>query len=205
MYIDLPKNALNAQFEELLKTVAEVEDNIKSQMDVYDAEEKEQLKIILTGYVASFQEAYALDAKYLEQVVLHKHYFNKTQKESDTRSDIESQFVAQKAEQNKYYSDVKLIRSMCADNKALNPDHLVKQLEYRSASAIVQDIIDEKDRLNKLDSYVPEPAPAVRTSSGSKAKKMVTKTITIVMPEGTEAEVASILKALTRIKGVTVK
>lgn len=202
MYIELPKNTLNATFEDLLKVVAEVEDNIKTQMDVYDEETRNELKVILTGYIEEFQAEFALDPKYLDAVVLHKHYFNKTQKEADTREEIKAQFTAQKVIQEGYYSDVKLIRSMCADNKALNPDHLVKQLEYRSASAIVQDIIDEKERLAKVDLTPPKVMPVVSSARGA---PMVTKTVTITMPKTAEAEVASVLKSLLKIKGVTVK
>ena len=202
MYIELPKNTLNATFEDLLKVVAEVEDNIKTQMDVYDEETRNELKVILTGYIEEFQEEFSLDPKYLDAVQLHKHYFNKTQKEADTREDLKSQFMAQKVLQERYYSDVKLIRSMCADNKALNPDHLVKQLEYRSCSAIVQDIQDEKERLSKVIPMQPPVLPSVKAATSS---LLVTKTVTITMPKAAEAEVAAVLKALIKIKGVKVQ
>jgi hypothetical protein len=158
-YIDLPKDALKKDFSELLNLVAEVENNIKAQMDVFEEERKAELTTILNGYVKKYQAEYKLAPKYLSSVQLKKSYFNKTAKEAETRADIKAQFEEAKKEQAAYESDVALIRSTIGDNKTLNAEHWVSQLEYRSASALVMDI---KAELTRLEEVVQPSAGAVK-------------------------------------------
>lgn len=145
-FVKLPEDILKSQFAELLKEVAKVEDDFASQLDVFDQEKKDDLTIILKEYVDLFQEKYKINETNLALIELKDKYYNKTAKESESKADIEEQFIAAQAKEKARADDEKLIKNMCLGT-ALNPDLFTKQLEYRSCSAIVNDIVDEKERL----------------------------------------------------------
>ena len=147
-FIDLPKDMLQAQFKELQALVAEVEDNIAKQMDVYEQERIRDVRTAIQGYVDEFQDKYKLLPRFLDTVELKKQYFNKTAKEAETIADIESQFKDAQREQQRFESDCAMIRSTVGNNKLFNADKLIEQLEYKTASQIVMEINEEKDRIN---------------------------------------------------------
>lgn len=196
-YIDLPKDTLKGQFQELFNLVAEVEDNIKAQMDVYEDERKAEVEKALKMYHDGLQKEYNLRPKYLSMVQFKKSYFNKTAKESDSRADIKDQFNDAKKLQDEYDSNVEVIKSTINGNKLLNENHWIDQLEYRSLAGILVDIRSEITRLETVEAADTD-AVKIGASSGpafdavksaaapaKKGKKPVMKTmkIEITYPE----------------------
>ena len=150
MFITLPRDTLTAEFQELLDAVAEVELGIKSQMDVYDEERKEDIRAALDDYKARLQEECSLRDKFLANIEYPKAYFNKTQKEADSRADLKMQFATQKALQEEEDTAIELISKECKKNLLLNPEHWIGQLEYRSPAAVLGAIGEELERLSSM-------------------------------------------------------
>lgn len=149
-YIEAPKNNLQVMFNELQDIIADVEKNIKQQMDVYEQERIEDLTIILNGYIKDFQKEYCLNENYADRVELKKKYFNKTAKEKETIEDIRQQFEEAAKDQRAYENDVRLIKQTIGDNGLINPDTYTHMLEHKSVSEIIMQINEEKDRLASL-------------------------------------------------------
>jgi len=176
-YIELPKDTIVAQFNDLMRVVASVEDTLKRQFDVYDEQRKEELTKIIGVYIDMEQKEFSLPPNYLSRVEIKKGYFNKTQKESDTRSDIKEQFKALKAELDTYNLDCTAIRDLCKGNDALNPEIWIKNLEYRSLSSVIADINSELSRLRSSPKK-SEPTVVKKPKKGFKVM-----TIEITYPE----------------------
>jgi len=177
-YLDLPKDFLNSQFAEMLSLVAEVEDNIKKQMDVYEQERIEELRLALSEYKDRLQaEDFKLEDKFFSKVELKSSYFNKTAKEADSREDIKMQFLQLERDQRQHKADVELIKQTVGDNKVINLDKMISRLTGESASEIVMDIKEELTRLASIE----EPKTVVGAeitfsdSLSAKATKLASK------------------------------
>jgi hypothetical protein len=168
-YIDLPKDALKQQFNELFALVAEVEDNIKVQMDVYEDERKAEVEKALKMYVDSLQKEYKLRDKYFTMVQFKKSFFNKTAKESESRADIKDQFDDAKKLQEEYDSNVEIIKGTVKGNKLLNEKHWIDQLEFRSLAGILVDLRNELTRVEAVEEEVKEDAIKIGASTSAVA------------------------------------
>lgn len=154
--ITLPSETEKAKSEKVLSIVLEIEENLDKQFEVYDNEKREALTEILNGYVEAACAAEGLsrsiegDAEYIDRIELKPKYYNKTQKEADSKSDIEEQVKTLKRERDEKLGTIKLIRSMCAEDARLDVDTYIANLEFQSASVVMQSIVDAKERLKTV-------------------------------------------------------
>lgn len=214
MYIDLPKDTLKAQFNELLALVAEVEDGLKNQMQVFEDERRDELTVILKGYIKKLQEEFKLAPKYVEMVELKKSYYNKTAKEAETRADLKAQFQSALDEQNRYQQDIDLINSTINGNKLISASTWIAQLEYRSVASIIFDIKSELLRLEAVTEPAPDAikigAPVTsmtddRETKPVASKKKKTMRIEITYPENYGQMIKDFFSANPEIKVVSIK
>lgn len=155
-YIELPKNRLVAEFAAFQSLIAEVEESLDAQFDVYEEERKEALREVLFGYVQEAVTKYELREEFAQKIELKKSYFNKTAKESETRADIMNQALELKKEQDSLDESAKMIISYCEREPLLNSSFWVNQLQYRSLASILSDIEAEIARLRVKKQEVDE-------------------------------------------------
>lgn len=143
VYLDPAENLLKAMCDELLRIVDAGESALGKQLEEYDQRRKDELTMILNDYVAEFTEKYALREEYATQIQLKKQYFNKTQKEEDSISDIEEQAKDLAKKQKEYDTGVELIKAECED-AGLLPDSYIRELDYKVATEIILEIKQDK-------------------------------------------------------------
>lgn len=205
MYIELPKNKLNAEFEAFMKLIAEVEDSLKEQFDVYDQERREQLTVIYNGYITEFAEKYSVRDEFVAKVELKKQYFNKTAKESDVIKDIEQQVLECKKAQDEYDAAVALIEKECLSDARLNPKLWISQLQYRALPAVITALQEEKARLLELDSGISTSKSTdeeVDNVGGGDARdeKVISVVVRLTYPESVREVLQSFFKQHREIK-----
>ena len=151
VYIDPMKKTVDSVCKELQAIVAEGETALADQLDAYDQKRKDALTIILNGYKEEAVRNYSLREEYAERIVLKDKYYNKTQDEGDTISDIEEQAVALAKEQNEYDAAVALIKDEC-EGSTLIPETYIEQLKYRSCTELIMKIkADKKKNLELIE------------------------------------------------------
>lgn len=155
-YITLPSDVEKAKFERVLSAVKEVEDSLDKQFDVFDEEKRAALQVAIDSYIAEaavefhFDHENEKDAAYLERIEVKKKFFNKTQDERDTRLDIFEQMRILSDERAEAVRSENLVRSLCADDERLDVEMYVENLNYQSPSAVIQSIMDAKERLKTI-------------------------------------------------------
>ena len=142
-YLDPAENLLKAMCDELLRIVDEGESALGKQLDEYDQRRKDELTLVLNDYVAEFADKYQLRDEYATQIQLKKQFYNKTQKEEDTISDIEEQAKELQKKQKEYDTGVALIKAECED-AGLLPDSYIRELQYKVATEIILEIKQDK-------------------------------------------------------------
>ena len=151
VYIDPMKKTVDSVCKELQAIVAEGETALADQLETYDQKRKDALTVILNGYKEEAVRNYSLREEYAERIVLKDKYYNKTQDEGDTISDIEEQALALSKEQNEYDAAVALIKDEC-EGSTLIPETYIEQLKYRSCTELVMKIkADKKKNLELLE------------------------------------------------------
>ena len=151
IYIDPMKKTVDTVCKELLAIVAEGETALADQLEAYDQKRKDALTVILNGYKEEAVRNYSLRAEYAERIVLKDKYYNKTQDEGDTITDIEEQASALAKEQQEYDAAVALIKDEC-EGSTLIPETYIEQLKYRSCTELVMKIkADKKKNLELLE------------------------------------------------------
>ena len=151
LFIAPVEEATKKTFDILLKEVAVLEDVLSSQLNVFEDARKDGLREVLQGYIDEYQAKYELPDKFLALVEMKDKYFNKTQNEKDTISDIEDQFEEQIAAKREEDSSKALITAEIGGDKRFNEKLLFEQLDYRSVTAILTDIKTEKNRFAEID------------------------------------------------------
>ena len=151
IYIDPMKKTVDSVCKELQAIVAEGETALADQLEAYDQKRKDALTVILNGYKEEAVRNYSLRAEYAERIVLKDKYYNKTQDEGDTITDIEEQASALAKEQQEYDAAVALIKDEC-EGSTLIPETYIEQLKYRSCTELVMKIkADKKKNLELLE------------------------------------------------------
>jgi hypothetical protein len=142
-YLDPAENLIKAVKAELLAVIDEDESALGAQLDEYDQRRKDELTVILKEYVEEAVEKYHLRDEYATQIQLIKQYYNKTQKEEDTITDIERQAKELQEKQTAYDNGVALIKAECEESGLL-PDAYIRELAYRNAMEIIMEIKQDK-------------------------------------------------------------
>lgn len=151
VYIDPMKKTVDSVCKELQAIVAEGETALADQLEAYDQKRKDALTVILNGYKEEAVRNYSLREEYAERIVIKDKYYNKTQDEGDTITDIEEQAVALAKEQNEYDAAVALIKDEC-EGSTLIPETYIEQLKYRSCTELIMKIkADKKKNLELLE------------------------------------------------------
>lgn len=155
MYIAPAESFLKSNFAELATLVKQGEELLDNQLEVFEQERIDDLKAVYNEYMDKLQKEYKLPQKYLDMVVLQKSYFNKTAKEAEVRKSIKDQFdEAAKAKEDRDGNE-QLIRKTCGEDKRINPDTFIKQLDFgRTVGAICADVENEKLRLKSIEDTV---------------------------------------------------
>lgn len=204
---DPVKEKIKTTFKVLLNEVASLETILDDQFAVFDAAREAEIREVCQGYIDEFQKKYDLPEDRLSLIELKKQYFNKGQKEKDTISSIEEQFVEQKKAHDEYVGAVKIVESEIAGESRFNRDLLVEQLSYRSLTAVLSDIKSEKERFARLDAGkdVEKVTVGVPFNVGLlKGKKKETPVTAVVEIEYYPAQ-AEALKAAFDTIGVSYK
>lgn len=148
-YIQSAKDLVDSMCNELLQAVSRGESVLSCQLDEYDKQRKEELKGILTAYSSSLADRHGLREEYRGRIEIKEKYFNRTQKESDSIKDIESQVLSLLALQNRHDDDVKVIERKCAEVSLL-PSSYVRSLEYKEVSLILLEIDEDAKRSKEI-------------------------------------------------------
>lgn len=151
LLFDSPKAVLKSRVQELFTAIENIEGTADKVLDKLEEDRIADLNKVLDAYKASFQEKYKLEEKYLSQVEYPKAYFNKTQEEKASKTDLEAQFIRLKKEQDAYAANVRLIKMTCKDEPRLNVQLFLEMLETKDVATITEQIIEEKQRLDGLD------------------------------------------------------
>ena len=170
-----PKKIFEARVKPLYSTLSEIEGTADKFLSIKEEERIGSIHQILDHYKAKFQEQYKLDEVYFSRIEYRKSYYNKTADEKERKDDLEAQFIALKKEQTAFAGNVRLIKEACKEDPRLNADRYIRDLLHSSdVASILDEIADEKSRLNSLD----EPSTAtVSSSAPSDVEPDVTKTI----------------------------
>lgn len=155
IYIDPASKSIDAMCKDLLKIVEEGESVLTTQLDEYDQKRKDELTLVLTEYRNEAIEKYELTGEFADAIVLKDKYYNKTQKEEDSYSDIMEQAEEQKKKQTEYQSSVDLITSEC-EGTLLVVSNYIRLLEYRSVAEIILLIKQDKKKAEELLKEVEE-------------------------------------------------
>lgn len=142
-YLDPVDSLLKAVKKELLAVIDEGESALGKQLDAYDQKRKDELTVILKEYVDEAAEKYHLRDEYKAQIQLVKQYYNKTQKEEDSITDIDRQAKELADKQTAYDNSVALIKAECEESGLL-PDSYIRELAYRNAMEIIIEIKQDK-------------------------------------------------------------
>ena len=142
-YITPASNLIDSMCAELQKIVAEGEDALGKQLDAYDQKRKDELTLVLNDYVADAVAKHGLREEYVQQIMLKKEYYNKSQAEEDSADDIEAQAVELEKKQKDYDTGVLLIKAECEEADIL-PDSYIRELQYKCVSEILLEIKADK-------------------------------------------------------------
>ena len=152
-YLDPVDSLLKAVKMELLAVIDEGESALGKQLDAYDQRRKDELTVILKEYVDEAAEKYHLRDEYKAQIQLIKQYYNKTQKEEDSITDIDRQAKELADKQTTYDNGVTLIKAECEESGLL-PDAYIRELAYRNAMEIIMEIKQDKKAQAELKAKV---------------------------------------------------
>ena len=152
-YLDPVDSLLKAVKMELLAVIDEGESALGKQLDAYDQRRKDELTVILKEYVDEAAEKYHLRDEYKAQIQLVKQYYNKTQKEEDSITDIDRQAKELADKQTTYDNGVILIKAECEESGLL-PDAYIRELAYRNAMEIIMEIKQDKKAQAELKAKV---------------------------------------------------
>lgn len=186
VYITTPSKLLDAMCDDLQKIVAEGEDALGSQLEAYDQKRKDELTVVLKGYVDEAVKAHNLREEYACQIVLREKFYNLTQKEEDSADDIEAQAVELEKTQKAYDAGVELIKAEC-EGTVLVVDNYIDQLKYKSAMEIVLQIKTDKKKAQELYDEIKQ-----KEANGEK----------IVIGEPISEGMRATLEAVSEVKNV---
>lgn len=181
-YFDTPKKILKAQFAELYSIIAEGESKVDAVIAEDTRKRNEVTTERLTNYIAAkvVQEMLPQDA--VEYVILEKHYYNKTAKESETLDSIDDQLVQLKKNYDAFLRAEKKIEKLAAKigptfNKARYMYALSKYGDNNDTVASQAE--EEADRLSEVLPAAPEAS--VKAASINRPEIEI-KTLTIDFP-----------------------
>ena len=143
-YLDPPVKLINAMCDELVQIIAEGESALGAQLDAYDQKRKDELTHVLTEYIED--KSKKLREEFKKNIELKKQYYNKTQAEEDTLSDIDRQIEQATRLQQEHDAAVLLIEEECTAAGFL-PDTYIRQLDFQPLTEILSNI--KKDRKTK--------------------------------------------------------
>lgn len=160
VYITPAKDLVDSMCKELLAIVDAGESALGKQLDEYDQRRKQELTVILKGYVEDAVSKYKLRDEYATQIKLIDKYYNKTQQEEDSADDIEKQACELAKKQSEYDAGVLLIEAECKEADFL-PDTYIRELEHKSAMEIILEIKQDKKAKAELQAKVEEEGKIV--------------------------------------------
>lgn len=174
-YLDPAETLIKAVKAELLAVIDEGESALDKQLDEYDQRRKDELTVILKEYVEEAVGKYHLRDEYATQIQLIKQYYNKTQKEEDTITDIERQAKELADKQTAYDNGVALIKAECEESGLL-PDAYIRELAYRNAMEIIMEIKQDKKAQAELKTKAEEGEKiTIGEASDSEIAKQIAK------------------------------
>jgi hypothetical protein len=151
-YFNDPKTVFTASMAALYALVKEVENPVDAGLTKHDQVRIDNLNMALDAYIDVLIKEYSLTERYAALIVKRDKYYNKTQEESDSLSDILAQVTDLAKQQKAYISGQKLISASCAKDKRLHTDMYLKQLyDGEEIAVILEEIENEKARLEAID------------------------------------------------------
>lgn len=175
IYLDPAVKYLNAMCDELQKIIAEGENALATQLEVYDQKRKDELTVVLKEYVEEFSSKYGLREEYASQIQLIDKYYNKTQNEEDSVADIENQAKDLAKKQSEHDAGVKLIASECEDAGFL-PDTYIRELDYKSAMEVILEIKQDKKSTEEAKQKAEEQG---KLTLGEEVNQEIAKAVSI--------------------------
>jgi hypothetical protein len=175
VYFNDPKNVFEAKMGQLLGVVGEVETEADRILEIEEKQRVADINQVLDNYKDRFQDQYKLTEQNLARVEYKKNYYNKTAEEKERKTDLEQQFKDLRKEQDARAADIRLVEATCKEEPRLNVQGWIRRLGNDPVSAIVEEIIAEKQRLRELDKRQAETVTV--TSSTSKPNTGVSSAV----------------------------
>lgn len=153
LLFDGPKDVLKSKVKDLYDYIDKIAGVADKVLDDIEADRVAELNKAYEARKAELQEQYKLDGERLEMVEFRKWFYNKTpsNNEAIARADMETQFKKLAKEQADHEADVRIIQNMCAEDPRLNVKLYIDRLELCSASMIIDEIAEERKRLDGLE------------------------------------------------------
>jgi hypothetical protein len=147
----IPRDILTSRGKEFFALIAEVESNVDAALKNYDQKRIDDLTAVFNIYKDELQEKFKLPPASLDRIIFKKEYYNKTAKEADTVKDLEEQFEELKRIADASSANEKLITTLCDGDPRLSSSHWINMLSYRESSAVIEELMAEKERLTSLE------------------------------------------------------
>lgn len=152
-----PLEIFETQIKSLISLVADTEKSLKDDIQGFDDKRREEKRDIAEKIIRELAEEYGLIEKFASQIELRRKYYNLTAKESDVRSDIESQCMALKQQQDNEESIKKMIiNAVEMQNKGivvakLIPDVYVSLIGKLSTDEIIDRILKRGEEVQAME------------------------------------------------------
>jgi hypothetical protein len=157
-YFKNPMDVFKGKAAPVLGAIARMEELTKKVLDKEEEDRLERLTELLNLYRDKFQEKYSLEPKFLERIEYRKQYYNKTAEEKWRLDDMEAQFAEAKKAQSGYRAAVALVEKACEEDRRLDRERWVAELDAFDSAEVLEHISREKERLNGIEEPSAEPA-----------------------------------------------
>lgn len=156
-----PLEMFESQIKSLIQLVNDTEKNLKDDIQVFDDKRREEKKKIAELIIDELVGEYELSEKFAGQVELKRKYLNLTAKESDVRSDIESQCMALKQQQDNEESIKRAIENaVISQNESLvaklTPSVYISLIGKMPTDEIIDRILKRGKEIREMESKASE-------------------------------------------------
>lgn len=156
-----PLEIFETQIKSLISLVADTEKSLKDDIQGFDDKRREEKRDIAEKIIRELAEEYGLIEKFASQIELRRKYYNLTAKESDVRSDVESQCMALKQKQDNEESIKRTIENaVISQNESivakLTPSVYISLIGKMPTDEIIDRILKRGKEIREMESKANE-------------------------------------------------
>jgi hypothetical protein len=168
-FFDDPKKIFKGRMSTLYPIIAEVEDKVDKIIAAEDEKRIDKINARIDAFICS--NAADFTDEEIGKIILHKHFYNKTQPEADTLSDIEEQIGKIRAYAKEKADAIRQVTRACAKDSRLNVKAFLSLLEYKSLAGVLEEIDETLESFNPVPAApVPAaPVPVIKTPEETEA------------------------------------